>query len=476
MKELRQHFLLKVSPTLMPGGKQVHLGRVIERLPGGDGFTIKIKEETIESLLECMGLKNSKSLATPGVKADAKTENEEPLELDQARTFRTGTGKLLFISSERCDLQYSTKEVARGMSRPTVEDFGRLKKVCRYLLGTKEMKSLLRPRKELGLRLTDNVDSDWAGDKISRKSTSSCHLFLAGALVHAHSRTQGTAALSSPEAEIYAMGSGACEGLLVKSFLEELLPGTTVPLELLSDSSAGLSSQNRLGLGKLKHVHLKFMFLQGLLREGRLQTSKVWGTENSSDLGTKYLDRGEFEKHRAAAGLVGSVSENSGGIDTVEAMTKSSGRGMGQIKTGIAQCSTGILLLIQGGTAAETETKDGGTGEDQTFYVVEIICVMVCCCLVGAVCGWRVARLVSRWGIAVRDGLRRPLLPYSVHEAATQTDGRPVSLDELTVEAVRGRLQQHGRQLGESKIGGGRTKSEMILRLRALEPGWPFDV
>ena len=79
-----------------------------------------------------------------------------------------------------------------------------------------------------------------------------------------------TVTASSAEAEVYAMGSGACEGLMVKSFLQELLDGELVSLELYSDSTAGLSSQSRLGLGKLKHVHLRHMFMQGLLREGRL--------------------------------------------------------------------------------------------------------------------------------------------------------------------------------------------------------------
>lgn len=100
------------------------------------------------------------------------------------------------------------------------------------------------------------------------------------------------------------MGSGACEALGVKSFVEELPYDIELKVKMRSDSAAALSSQARLGLGKLKHLHLKHMFLQGLLREGRSVMEKISRMENNSDLGTKYLERAVFEKHRDAVGLV----------------------------------------------------------------------------------------------------------------------------------------------------------------------------
>ena len=83
--------------------------------------------------------------------------------------------------------------------------------------------SSVRPTRSDRWVLRAYVDSDWGGDKIGRKSTSSAHLCLNGVLVHSHSRTQATVATSSAEAEVYAMGSGACEGLMVRSFMEELM-------------------------------------------------------------------------------------------------------------------------------------------------------------------------------------------------------------------------------------------------------------
>jgi hypothetical protein len=56
LREMGEHFLLKVSPVLPPGGQQVHLGRVIERLADNSGYSIRCAEKTVDSLLDILGL------------------------------------------------------------------------------------------------------------------------------------------------------------------------------------------------------------------------------------------------------------------------------------------------------------------------------------------------------------------------------------------------------------------------------------
>ena len=42
-----------------------------------------------------------------------------------------------------------------------------------------------------------------------------------------------------------------------------------------------------MGLGRMKHVELRFLFVKDLLKRERLTLSKIPGTENPADLGTK---------------------------------------------------------------------------------------------------------------------------------------------------------------------------------------------
>ena len=66
------------------------------------------------------------------------------------------------------------------------------------------------------------VDSDWAGCRSTRKSTSGGMVAVAGDVVKTWSSTQGSIALSVAEAEYYAAVKGAAESLGVQSLLADL--------------------------------------------------------------------------------------------------------------------------------------------------------------------------------------------------------------------------------------------------------------
>ena len=61
-------------------------------------------------------------------------------------------------------------------------------------------------------------------------------------------------------------------------------------LALHSDWTATTSQRTKMGLGRMKHVELRFLFVKDLLKRERLTLSKIPGTENPADLGTKVLD------------------------------------------------------------------------------------------------------------------------------------------------------------------------------------------
>ena len=101
------------------------------------------------------------------------------------------------------------------------------------------------------------TDSDYAGDKQTRKSTSCALVFCDGTLVHGHSRGQTVVATSSAEAEYYSLAAGLQEALAARSILQEL--DETVEIEVKCDSSAARAMANRVGLGRTKHVDVKYL-------------------------------------------------------------------------------------------------------------------------------------------------------------------------------------------------------------------------
>ena len=93
-----------------------------------------------------------------------------------------------------------------------------------YLAGTKGYKFSIRPTIKLydktpqQLDLNIYVGSDWAGCHQTRRSTTGFVIELLGTCIHLGSETQGVVALSSAEAEFYAISTGAQEALYVRNF------------------------------------------------------------------------------------------------------------------------------------------------------------------------------------------------------------------------------------------------------------------
>ena len=131
------------------------------------------------------------------------------------------------------------------------------------------------------------VDSDWAGCRKTRNSTSGGVLYFGGSAVRGWATTQAVHALSSGEAEYYAALKGAYAALSFQSMLVDL--GLKATVTLFSDSSAARGILHRAGLGKLHHLEIGYPWLQAAVKNKRLQVRKVAGKENPADLFTKFL-------------------------------------------------------------------------------------------------------------------------------------------------------------------------------------------
>ena len=107
--------------------------------------------------------------------------------------------------------------------------------------------------------------------------------------------TQATVALSSAEAELIAAVRGAAEGLAVSSISSDL--GRPCGLRIHLDSSAAMGICKRTGVGKVRHLDTRLLWIQDLVRDGRVTVCKVAGTENPADLLTKHLAADQISTH-----------------------------------------------------------------------------------------------------------------------------------------------------------------------------------
>jgi hypothetical protein len=75
------------------------------------------------------------------------------------------------------------------------------------------------------------------------------------------------------------------------------------------DSSAAKSIANRAGIGKIRHLDVRWLWLQGAVRSKQLTCLKIAGLENPSDIMTKPKNVSEIIRLGSKVGFEFVVSE-----------------------------------------------------------------------------------------------------------------------------------------------------------------------
>ena len=206
--------------------------------------------------------------------------------LEQSK-YRAVVARINFLAQDRVELLFAAKECSRHMSAPCRGDMGPLKRIGRFLLG-RPRSVVMYKWQDAPTSFTVYTDSNWAGCKGTRKSTSGATFMHGGYLLKAFSRTQANIALSSAEAELYATVLAASEGLGMKAMARDF--AMTMSPYVNVDASAAIGIVQRKGLGKLRHLDTQSLWIQDAVRQRRVMIEKVKGTENPADLMTKHLD------------------------------------------------------------------------------------------------------------------------------------------------------------------------------------------
>ena len=310
IEALNQELLVKITGTLEEGTEHSFLGRRLRH--SGDSIDIFMSQQYVDEILQLYGMKSSSNIvSTTGTSSLKRLQDSDtPLDKEEHAKFRTAVGKLLWLAFVRPDCSYDVKELSRDVKGPTLESLAKLKHLLRYLNGTRLTVLRLRPTIMLSdwktsLDVMVYVDSDWAGCPKTRKSTSGSIVQLLGASVVHTSRTQATVALSSGEAELFAIGQGINEALYVKSIVLEAEFARGVRIVAYTDSTAGKSIASRFGTGKrTKHVELRYLYMQNLIAAGMLQVRKIGTKDNCADVLTKYVASDILQTLASRLGLV----------------------------------------------------------------------------------------------------------------------------------------------------------------------------
>ena len=262
-------------------------------------ITYEADPRIVENILRAMGLESgSKGLDTPLVADTVAEVAAEDVELNaaEATRFRSIAALANYLALDRPDLQVAVSILCQKMSKPTQASWAKLKRVARYLKQHPVLQYEFVESSGSGdgsrggggaLRLDVYADSDWAGCRESRKSRSGGIALLDGGPVKSWSNRQSSPALSSGEAEFYAAVKAAAEALGLQSLAADL--GWAADVVLHVDSTAAKAIASRAGLGRVRHLEVRFLWLQDAVAKRRIAIRKVRGKSNPADLLTKPL-------------------------------------------------------------------------------------------------------------------------------------------------------------------------------------------
>jgi hypothetical protein len=329
LQVLSKEYELKNRGRLGFGPKDVRtidiLGRIVELTKEGIKWSGDPRHQQL--LEDHFGMKpDTKVLSKNGYDDDPPPEDDtnEELPTDECKTFRGLAARLNYMAQDNLFLQFPAKEICKNMSKPRRHDFFKIKRVVRFLKGAGSVSLIFEWQTEVEARqVVVYVDSDWAGCRSSRRSTSGGVLIVGKHILRTWSNTQATVATSSGEAELIAMYEGAARGCGMQAIMTEmgLAPSLSV-LRVCTDSSVAKSFVATRGVGKMRHLEVKLLWLQEQVRRQRLKVGKVKGTANIADALTKYhglhklLELGEPHGVRVAARAVETAGPR-GGVEMI---------------------------------------------------------------------------------------------------------------------------------------------------------------
>lgn len=270
-------------------------------------YVIKLEADRrhVEVLAKTFKLQRCKPAATPRTKLDdretARIAASPALDKESCTLYRSATMRAAYLAVDRPDISEAVKVLSQAMSAPREGHLGLLKRLVRYLVGAPR-KTIEYPRQDArDAILKVFVDSDWAGDVGTRRSTTGMAMMRGQHLLRHSSTLQASIGLSSAEAEYYALVRGGCFGLGMQSYFDDW--DLHLRIRIYSDSSSARAFAKRRGLGKQRHVMTRFLWLQERVRMKHLEVACVNGKQNCADLLTKALTKNEIETHCQRLGV-----------------------------------------------------------------------------------------------------------------------------------------------------------------------------
>jgi hypothetical protein len=271
--------------------------------------TIRLSQKGyFEKILKDLGMCEAKPQHTPMKtdQIDKTPESYEPIPEIKTRYTRAIGGLMYAMSGTRPDIGFAVSYCSRFLAKPTEARRKAVRRIMRYLKSTTNLCLVYGGEIEPSTGFTD---SDWAGDRETRRSTSGYISNLGSGAISWSSKRQSSTALSSCESEYIGQTQATKEAVWLRRLLVELQVAEEeghpqIATVIYGDSQSAIAlTKNPEFYARTKHVDIQHHFVREKQQSGEVDPRYIPTEQQVVDGLTKALPRNKFEAFRNALGL-----------------------------------------------------------------------------------------------------------------------------------------------------------------------------
>ena len=284
-----------------------YLGMKMERNRGTG--TIKISQPgQIENILNTHQMSSANTHSSPMEPNANNTPIEAPAEYkadpSDVTAFKSTLGQVMYLMVRtRPDIAYAVCKLSTFSNNPTITHWKALKRVLRYLAGTRNRGVTYGGASNMNLM--GWTDADWAGDVDSARSTAGYVFTLNGGAISWRSAKQKSVAKSTAEAEYMASSDAAQEATWIRYLLPELGEQLDGPTMIQGDNQGAIVlAKNPVDHRRTRYINVSYHFVRELIANGTLTYSYVPTKDVVADGLTKALTPAKFNDFIAMLGLL----------------------------------------------------------------------------------------------------------------------------------------------------------------------------
>ncbi|PKU74342.1 Retrovirus-related Pol polyprotein from transposon TNT 1-94 [Dendrobium catenatum] len=247
------------------------------------------------SILQLVGHANSKPTANPACTKLPLTIASDP-DLSDSALFRRIIGSLQYLTLTRPDIAFSVNLLSQHMHNPLPNHIYLLKQLLRYIKGTQHFGI---PITKGNLSIRSFSDADWAGDPVSRKSTSGYCTFIGDNIISWKVQKQNTVARSSTEAEYRSLAALTADIIWLRQALSDFGIKPDQPAELHCDNMSAIAiANNPVFHARTKHIEIDQRFVCDHIQKNNIKILPVSTIDQIADILTKPLSTKRFRQLR----------------------------------------------------------------------------------------------------------------------------------------------------------------------------------